>query len=142
MPILEKDITIKAPVATVFGFVDDPVNLPKIWPSLYEIKDVATLPNGGHEFAWLYNMAGRPVQGRTETLERLVNERIVDRTVGDIESTLTWKFQGQNGQTRVIFRAEYEAPKPLPKEEIPFFLRRNEIEANGLLENLKARFES
>lgn len=142
MPTLEKDITIKAPVGAVFGFVDDPGNLPTIWPSLYEIKDVATLPNGGHKFTWLYNMAGRPVEGSTETLEHIVNERIVDRTVGDIESTLTWKFQGQNGQTKVVFKAEYETPKPLPKEEVPFFLKRNEMEANVLLESLKARFES
>lgn len=142
MPILEKDITIKAPVGTVFGFVDDPVNLPKIWPSLYEIKNVGTLPNGGHEFAWLYNMAGRSVQGRTETLEHIVNERIVEKTVGDIESTLTWKFKGENGQTKVVFKAEYEAPKPLPAEEMRFFVKRNELEADVLLESLKAKLES
>ena len=142
MPILEKDITIKAPVGAVFGFVDDPVNLPKIWPSLYEINDVATLPNGGHKFAWLYNMAGRPVQGRTETLERIVNERIVDKTVGDIESKLTWRFQGQNGQTKVVFKAEYEPPKPLPAEEMQFLVKRNELEADVLLESLKAKLES
>ena len=142
MPILERDITIEAPVGAVFGFIDDPVNLPKIWPSLYEIKDVAMLPNGGHEFAWLYNMAGRSVQGKTETLERVVNERIVDKTVGDIESKLTWRFQGKNGQTRVVFKAEYETPKPLPAEELEFFVRRNELEADVLLESLKAKLES
>ena len=77
-----------------------------------------------------------PVQGKTETLER-----IVDRTVGDIESTLTWKFQGENGQTRVVFKAEYETPKPLPTEEMRFFVKRNELEADVLLKSLKARLE-
>jgi len=42
----------------------------------------------------------------------------------------------------VVFKAEYETPKPLPKEEVPFFLKRNEMEANVLLQSLKARFES
>jgi len=141
MPILEKDITIKAPVDRVFGFVDEPANLPKIWPNLYEIKSVSTLPNGGHRFAWLYNMAGRKVEGKTETLEHVVNERIVDKTMGEIESTLTWKFQGENGQTRVVFKEEYETPEPLPDEEMRFFVRRNELEVDMLLESLKAKLE-
>ena len=141
MPILEKDITIKASVDRVFGFVDEPTNLPKIWPSLYEINGVSTLPNGGHRFAWLYNMAGRQVEGKTETLEHIVNERIVDKTMGDIEGTLTWRFQGENGQTRVIFKAEYETPKPLPKEEMRFFVRQSELEADVLLESLRAKLE-
>ena len=140
MEVLEKTVTIKAPVDTVFKFVDDPVNHPKIWPSLYEIKDVATLPNGGHRFAWLYNMAGRKVEGKTETLEHVVNERIVDKTMGEIESTLTWKFLGENGETKVFFKAEYETPT-LPKEEMRFFTKRSELEAGVLLESLKARFE-
>lgn len=142
MPMLEKDITIKAPVDAVFGFVDEPANLPTIWPSLYEVNDVTTLPNGGHTFAWLYNMAGRRAQGRTETLERIVNERIVDRTVGDIESKLTWKFHGHNGQTKVVFRAEYEPQKPLPAGEEGFLVKRSELEADVLLESLRAKLES
>ena len=61
--------------------------------------------------------------------------------MGDIESTLTWKFLGENGETKVIFKAEYETPKPLPKEEMRFFTKRSELEADVLLESLKARFE-
>lgn len=142
MRTLEKDITIKAPVDAVFGFVDEPTNLPKIWPTLYDVKNVSTLPNGGHRFSALYNMAGSKCECETETLERVVGERIVDRTTGDIESTRTWKFQGRNGQTQVALRAEYETPKPLPKDETRFFDRQSELEAGMLLESLRARFES
>ena len=142
MPILEKDITIKAPVDTVFGFVDDPAKLATIQPSLYDVRNVSTLPNGGYRFSGLYNLAGRLCEGETETLERVVGERIVDRTTGDIESTRTWKFQGGNGQTKLAYKAEYETPKPLPKEEMRFFDKQSELEANLLLESLKARLES
>lgn len=142
MPILEKDITIKAPVDDVFDFVDEPANLPKIWPTLYEIKDVSALPNGGHRFSALYNVAGRKCECETETLERVAGQRIVDRTKGDFESTRTWRFQGGNGQTKVAYKAEYETPKPLPKDETRFFDRQSELEADMLLESLKAKFES
>lgn len=141
MPTIERDITIKAPVDNVFRFVDDPANLPKIWPSLYEIKNVSELPNGGHTFSWYSNLAGRKVEGRTETFERVIDERIVDKTAGDVESTMTWKFRGENGQTKVAYRAEYETPKPLPKEEMDFFVKHSELEADVLLESLKARLE-
>jgi uncharacterized membrane protein len=141
MPILEKDITIKAPVDSVFRFVDDPANLPKIWPSLYEIENVSELPNGGHTFSWFSNLAGRKVEGRTETFERVVDERIVDKTAGDVESTQTWKFRGENGYTNVVFKAEYDTPKPLPKEEMDFFVKHSELEADVVLESLKARLE-
>lgn len=142
MPILEKDITIEAPVDSVFEFVDDPANLPKIWPSIYEIKNVSRLPNGGHAFSWFSNLAGRKVEGRTETLERVVDERIVDKTVGDVESTLTWRFRGENGYTNVAFKAEYGTPEPLPKEEMDFFVKHSELEADVLLASLKAKFEA
>ena len=141
MPILEKDITIKAPVAAVFGFVDEAANLPKIWPSLYEVKNVATLPNGGHRFSGLYNMAGRQVEGKTETLERIVNERIVDKTMGDIESTLTWKFQGET------VRREWSS-RPSTRRRSRCRRRRcassigSELEADVLLESLRAKLES
>ena len=142
MPILEKDITIEAPVGTVFGFVDDPVNLAKIQPSLYDVTNVSTLPNGGHKFSGLYSLAGRLCEAETETLERVVGQRIVDRTTGDIESTRTWKFQGGNGQTKLAFKAEYETPKPLPKQEMRYFDRQSELEADMLLHSLKAKLES
>jgi hypothetical protein len=61
----------------VFGFVDEPANLAKIWPSPYEVKRVPELPNGGHRFSGLYNVAGRKCECETETLERVVGERIV-----------------------------------------------------------------
>jgi hypothetical protein len=36
---------------------------------------------------WFYNLAGRRVQGTTETYEHVPYERIVDRAKGDFKST-------------------------------------------------------
>ena len=67
MPTLQKTITVKAPVEKVFKYIDEPTHLPEIWPSLFEVKDVESLPNGGHSFAWFYNMAGNRFKGTTKT---------------------------------------------------------------------------
>jgi uncharacterized protein YndB with AHSA1/START domain len=127
MPILEKEITVDAPVERVFEFVDSPKNLPQIWPGLFEIRDVSVLPNGGHKFYWLYNMAGKQIKGTVETLEHVYNQRIVDKTTGDMESVITWTFSGSNGKTKVKFAAEYPTPLPFfAKKDEPFVLRLNE----------------
>ena len=142
MPVFEKTVTVAAPVAEVFRYLDDPKHLPEIWPSLYEVKDVVRLPNEGRKFTWLYNLAGKKVEGETETIERIAHKKIVDKTVGAIDSTFTWEFMGDNGTTKVKLHADYKTPISAvePKLE-PFLVRRNEFEAGVLLENLKARFE-
>ncbi len=97
MPKVERTITINAPIKKVFGYVDDPSHLPEFWPSLFEVKDVKMLPGGGHRFMWFYNFAGKRAQGTTESAEYVPYERIVDMAKGDVESTITWSFSGENG---------------------------------------------
>ena len=87
-------------------------------------------------------MAGKRIIGETETYEHVANKRIVDKAKGDLESTFVWTFDGENGTTKVNFEADYTTPMPFlaPKDE-KFFLHRNELEADTLLSNLKARLE-
>jgi uncharacterized protein YndB with AHSA1/START domain len=141
VPTLEKSITIKAPVEKVFEYLYEPAHLPEIWPSFFEVKDVKPLPKGGHTFTWLYNMAGKPVHGTSETFEYVPNKKIVDKTYGDVESTFAWTFFGENGTTKVQFEAEYTTPPIFDKKFEGFVMRRNEFEADTLMANLKARFE-
>ena len=142
MPTLQKEIKIKAPLEEVFAYLTKPANLPQIWPSLYEVKDVQTLPKGGHSFMWLFNFAGHQVKGTIETAEYVPNERIVDKAVGDVESTCAWTFYGDNGTTEVTFKADYEFPERfIPRDEKPFAVRWTELEAEYLLTNLKAKLE-
>lgn len=141
MPKVEKAVIVKAPVSAVFKYVDEPTHLPEIWPSLFEVKDVEILPDGTRRFAWLYNMAGHRFAGKTETLEHVENERIVEQAKGEIESTFTWRFQGENGTTKVAFEADYTLPAGTDEKFARFLEKRNALELDVLLENLKARLE-
>ncbi len=92
--------------------------------------------------ARFYNFAGKRAQGTTESAEYVPYERIVDMAKGDVESTITWSFSGENGTTEVKFEADYQAPqKFFPISEQGFITRRNEFEAETLLANLKAKLE-
>jgi uncharacterized membrane protein len=138
---LHKEIVVKAPVGTVFAYMEKPENLPQIWPSLYEVSKVEKISNGGHRFAWLYNMIGMPIKGTTETFRFENRKLIVDKATGDVDGTFKWTFAGQNGATEVTFDAEYEPKAFLPEKDLTFFARRSEVEAEALLTNLKWRLE-
>ena len=44
MPKVMKAVTVQKPVHEVFEYVDEPMHLPEIWPSLYEVKAVEITP--------------------------------------------------------------------------------------------------
>ena len=143
MAKVEKTITINAPVEKVFGYVEEPANLPEIWPSMVEAKDVQRLPNGGTSFRWVYKMAGMRFKGTSEDTEYVANRRVVSKSKGGIESTITWTFQPEASGTKVTFEAKYTVPIPLlGKIAEAFIVKQNEHEAELLLANLKARMEA
>ena len=143
MSKLEKTITINAPVEKVFSYIDGGTNLPEIWPSLVEVTDVQRLPNGGHSDRFVYKMAGIRLEGTSEDVEYIPNQRIVTKTTGGAESTQTWLFQPEAGGTKVTFKVEYTVPIPvLGKLAEAMIVKMNEREGDLILANLKARMEA
>jgi uncharacterized protein YndB with AHSA1/START domain len=140
---IEKTITINAPVEKVFDYVDDPTNLPEIWPSLIDVMDVERLPAGGTKFRWRYKMAGVRTEGTTEAVEYVANQRIVSKSEGGISSTITWDFAPEDGGTKVTNAVDYAVHVPvLRKLAESFLVRVNENEGEMILANLKARMEA
>jgi hypothetical protein len=126
--------TKKAP-----GLGESRGHLPEIWPSLYEVKAVQVKPV--RRFDWLYNFAGKRYAGKTETIEHVIDKKIVEKAMGDIESTFIWKFQAQNGFTKLAFEADYKLPVGFDAKFERFLIKKNELEADVMLKNLKARLE-
>ena len=142
MAKMEKSVFVRAPVEQVFGYMDEPTTLPEIWPSLLEASDVRRLPNGGKEWAWVYKMAGLRYEGASTDAEWEANQRVVSKTKGGVESTITWTYQPEDGGTKVTVEAEYSVPVPLVgKLAEAFIVKVNEHEGELLLANLKARME-
>lgn len=137
-----KSITIKSPVEKIFDYISEPTNLPEIWPSLMEIKDVQRLPDGNINNRWVYKMAGMRFEGTSEGVEHVANQRIVSKTKGGVESTQTWMFQPEGDETKVTLEIEYTIPIPLlGKLAEAIIVKMNEHEGELLLSNLKARME-
>jgi uncharacterized membrane protein len=143
MPVVDKEIVIEAPLEEIFRFVSVPANLPKIWPSLVEIKNEKLLPNGGYRFRWLYKIFGVRLTGTGECVDIAPNLWLSARTYGAVESLNTWTFRSKAGQTRVTMTIDYRIPSPLSGR-----LAENTIintanrEAEIILTNLRARYDN
>jgi uncharacterized membrane protein len=143
MATVNKSITINAPIEKVFKYSAEPSNLPEIWPSMIEAKDIHPLPNGGNKFRWVYKMAGIRIEGISEDTEFIPNQRSVSKTEGGVESEIIWEYQSEGEATKVTFSAEYTVPIPLIGNLAEaFIVKQNENEAETILANLKARMEA
>ena len=140
MPKLMKTVTVKKPVHEVFQYIEEPKHLPEIWPSLYEVKAVE-LKGKVRRFQWLYNFAGKRFAGKTETIEHVMDKKIVEKAQGEIESTFTWKFAPSNGYTKLAFEADWKMPTGFEPKFQKYLIKKNELEAKVMLDNLKARLE-
>ncbi|MEW5831181.1 MAG: SRPBCC family protein [Chloroflexota bacterium] len=139
---LQRAITIHAPVDRVFAYMNDPCNLPEIWPSMVEVKDVKPNPKGGHDFGWVYKMAGMRFDGASEMVEYEANRRMATQSTKGIESRFAWTFETVDGDTRLSVEIEYNVPIPLlGRLTEALIVKQNEHEAATLLENLKSRME-
>ncbi|MFC1872326.1 SRPBCC family protein [Chloroflexota bacterium] len=133
--------TINAPVEIIFNYISKPDNLPEFWPSLVEIADVQSLPEGGYKARYVYKMAGVRFIGTGENTEIVTNKSLVSVTTGGINSVLTWTFRSQYNRTKVLLTIEYEIPIPLLGKLAEVIIKKmNEQELTFMLENLKARF--
>jgi uncharacterized protein YndB with AHSA1/START domain len=138
---VDKEVAVKVPVAEVFSYLSEPSNLPEIWPSLMEVKEVQSLPNGGYRFQWVYKMVGMRFEGAGEYTEIVPNQWFVIETKGGISSKITWTFRSNEDMTRVTLTIEYKVPIPLlGKLAEAIIVRMNDQEGDLIMVNLGARF--
>lgn len=144
MPKIEKSISIEAPVEKVFAYINDPTNLPEVWPSMVEVNEVNLVPEGvGSSYQWVYKMAGIRFKGTTEVIEYVANQWIIVKDKGGIEATRSVTVQPEYGGTKYTALVEYTVPIPLLGKLAEAFIRRqNENEMDMFLSNLKARLEN
>lgn len=142
MATIKDSIFIDAPVEKVFEYHSDPTNSPEYWPSFEAVKDIEALPSGGMKYNWVYKMAGVRLQGTTETIEFIPNQRIVTESKGGVESTFIYEYKPEGDGTRLSVEVEYTVPVPvLGKLAETIIVKMNERESKTVLANIKDRLE-
>lgn len=114
----------------------------RIWPSLVEVKNEKLLPNGGYSFAWVNKMLGIHFKGTGEYVDISPNNWFSLKTVGAIETTITWTFRSKDNETRVTFTVDYRIPAPpLGRLAKIIIMKSNEKEAEVIFDNLRVNME-
>jgi len=142
MNIIQRTITIYAPVRTIFEYVREPDHLRKICPNLMAVQEVQRLPGGGSSFQWEYRMAGTRFWGTGKTTECDVDHCLVSHIEGGITGTVTWFFRSEDEGTHLSLVVEYALPLPLiHKPHTDLIISENELAATAMLEKLKMTME-
>ncbi len=143
MEKIRKYAFIEAPPTKIFSYLTEPAHLLEIWPSLVEVSNVQTTPNGAHSFDWTYKMAGLKFHGHAETVEVQRDRLRLVRNASGIPSTFRWTFEPRDDGTDLALEVEYEMPgKLLGRLAAPFLRRLNERDADSLVHSLKERMEA
>lgn len=144
MLTVKNSIDINAPVEKIYNYVYGVVDLPEIWPSLEEVNNMTTLPDGKRSFDTVYKMAGMRLKVRNETEVGEPCRRTVTRSTGGIEAVITWMFEPlSEDATRVSFQTDYTIPIPVIGRLAEGIIHSmNEREAETTLANLKLRMEA
>jgi uncharacterized protein YndB with AHSA1/START domain len=141
LAIIDKEVTVNAPVDAIFSYVANPGNWPEFWPSLVKVRDVEPLPNGGYKAKYQFKMAGRFFSGAGEYIKFIPNMWIVLQTKGGIKSEITWTFRPMGNKTKVWLVIEYKIPIPLLGFLAePIISEMNSQNADSILKNLQTRF--
>jgi len=140
---VSRSVHINAPVEKVFAFLSDPCNLPEVWPSMVATQVTGKTHTGGQNFRWEYKMAGMRIQGESEVLEHVPNQKVITQSKKGIESTFVWHYEAEGDGMRLQVDVEYVIPVPLlGKLAENVVAKLNEHEADVLIENIKTRMEA
>ena len=144
MPTISEEILIDAPIEEVFEYVAAPENHSIMNPSIIEVTGVESLPNGGHEADFTFQMLGRNLHGHARDVEIDHPNRRVFEVEGDVDAHTTYVLSSENGQTRFKFTNEIEPPASgvigrLATSILQRYLKRN---AKSTLENTKIILET
>ena len=143
MIVVDKEIMVNASIEKAYGYILDPNNMVKYWPSVMEIGDVQPLPNGGYSARWVYKMAGIRLAGRGEHTKVVPNQHFVIETKGGVRSNIAWTFRSWEDATKVTLTVEYKMPIPILAELAEAIVTKmNDREGDLIMANLKAILEA
>jgi ligand-binding SRPBCC domain-containing protein len=140
MATVDRSVTIAAPAEQVFAYISEPTNLPGVWPSMVEVRDLTPNAGGGTDFAWTYKMAGLKFDGSTTITEFDPPTRLTGASAGGIKSVISWTVTPDGDGCVLAVHAEYTIPgKAFGKLAEPLIVGQNAKEMEVVLANVAAK---
>jgi uncharacterized membrane protein len=143
MTLIEKSVTINAPVDKVLSILEDPERQSELNPNLKLLSHHPS-PLGFYDTTWEYKMATMKFSGESTVTAYEQGKRIVFESKGGIDSRWEWTINTQGNLTQVALALTYTMPGSLLGAAINKLVieGQNEKDVEGELANLKRLAES
>lgn len=146
---VRQEVSVNAPVEQAFAYLNNPENSLALVPSLVEVKEIASLENGGHRLRFVaLGRGGKRCEWESEQTERVPNRLVVihARTAG-MRTIATRRFEQTPTGTRLEAEVEYRVELPWPQKVltpvVEFQLRRQmRNQLGSLLSVIQGRIEA
>jgi uncharacterized membrane protein len=140
---IHRTIDIEAPLQRVWEMLNQPNNLPGVWPHLVAVSNIDPHEGGTSDFDWVFKMGGLHFNGHAFVETARPGEYVRYRNEGGIPSTFVWNYEAKtSGSTRLTVDVEYTIPTPvIGKIAEALVAKSNERDLDALLRNTKERLE-
>jgi uncharacterized membrane protein len=108
MTLIQKSVTIDAPVDTVLAILEDPERQSELNPNL-KLLSHRPSPLGFYDTTWEYKMAGVKFTGESTVTAYERGKRIVFESKGGIDSRWEWTINAE-ANTQVSLALTYTMP--------------------------------
>ena len=112
MTLIQKSVTINAPVDKVLAILEDPERQSELNPNLKLLSHTPS-PLGFYDTTWEYKMAGMKLSGESTVIAYERGKRIVFESKGGIDSRWEWTINAQGDTTQVSLELAYTMPGSL-----------------------------
>ena len=143
MTLIQKSVTINAPVDKVLAVLEYPELQTELNPNL-KIHSHTPSPLGFFDSKWEYRMAGIPFNGTSTTDAYERGKTIIFESKGGIDSRWEWTITPQGDVTLVALALTYTMPGSILGAALNKLVieGQNEKDIEGELANLKRLSES
>ena len=146
MPVINKSISIDAPVSDVFKFVTSPDNWTRYVTSLVDVRNVsAGAPKKGSTFKWTYKMMGFRFIGDGEITAFTRNKAFGLVLKSRVTINESYEFiPEKDGVTELKIRVEYDMPGQVLEaiSNNKLVQRLNAMESKNVLDKIKLMCET
>jgi uncharacterized membrane protein len=109
MTLIQKSVTINAPVDNVLAILEDPERQSELNPNL-KLLSHRPSPLGFYDTTWEYKMAGIKFNGESTVTAYEKGKHIVFESKGGIDSRWEWTINAQGSTTEVSLALNYKMP--------------------------------
>ena len=109
MTLIQKSVTINAPVENVLAILEDPERQSELNPNL-KLLSSRPSPLGFYDTTWEYTMAGMKFSGESTVTAYEKGKHIVFESKGGIDSRWEWTINAAGSTTLVSLVLTYTMP--------------------------------